>query len=59
VRAALRWVEEEVLREHFSHCAEHAIVSGDAAEQQRTAAELIVEAYLTRQQRPSGKPPIL
>ena len=33
VRAALRRVEEEVLRDHVGHCVEHAIVSGDAAEQ--------------------------
>lgn len=41
VRAALRRVEEEVLREHISHCVEHAIVSGDAAEQRRKIAELM------------------
>jgi len=28
VRAALRRVEEEVLRDHVSHCVEHAITSG-------------------------------
>ena len=41
VRAALRRVEEEVLRDHIAHCVEHAIVSGDAAEQRRKIAELI------------------
>jgi DNA-binding FrmR family transcriptional regulator len=41
VRAALRRVEEEVLREHISHCVEHAIVSGDAAEQRQKIAELM------------------
>jgi CsoR family transcriptional regulator, copper-sensing transcriptional repressor len=41
VRAALRRVEEEVLREHISHCVEHAIVSGNAAEQRRKIAELM------------------
>jgi DNA-binding FrmR family transcriptional regulator len=41
VRAALRRVEEEILRQHISHCVEHAIVSGDAAEQRRTVTELI------------------
>jgi CsoR family transcriptional regulator, copper-sensing transcriptional repressor len=41
VRAALRRVEEEVLREHISHCVEHAIVSGDSAEQRRKIAELM------------------
>lgn len=41
VRAALRRVEEEVLRDHIAHCVEHAIVSGDAAEQRSKIAELI------------------
>jgi DNA-binding FrmR family transcriptional regulator len=41
VRAALRRVEEEVLRDHISHCVEHAIVSGDAAQQRRKIAELM------------------
>jgi DNA-binding FrmR family transcriptional regulator len=46
VRAALRRVEEEVLRDHIAHCVEHAIVSGSAAEQQRKIAELM--AVLSR-----------
>ena len=29
VRAALRRVEEEMLRDHVAHCVEHAIASGD------------------------------
>ena len=41
VRAALRRVEEEVMREHISHCVEHAIVSGDRGEQRRKIAELM------------------
>ena len=41
VRAALRRVEEEVLRDHIAHCVEHAIVSGDAAEHRRKIAELM------------------
>ena len=41
VRAALRRVEEEVLRDHIVHCVEHAIVSGDSAEQRRKIAELM------------------
>ena len=41
VRAALRRVEEEILRDHIAHCVEHAIVSGDAAEQRRKIAELM------------------
>jgi DNA-binding FrmR family transcriptional regulator len=41
VRAALRRVEEEVLRDHIASCVEHAIVSGDVAEQRRKITELI------------------
>lgn len=41
VRAALKRVEEEVLREHIAHCIEHAIVSGDSNEQRRKVAELM------------------
>lgn len=41
VRAALRRVEEEVLRDHVAHCVEHAISSGDKADQRRKIAELM------------------
>lgn len=41
VRAALRRVEENVLREHVAHCVEHAIKSGDKADQRRKVAELM------------------
>ena len=41
VRAALRRVEEEVLRDHVAHCVEHAIASGDKADQRRKVAELM------------------
>jgi DNA-binding FrmR family transcriptional regulator len=41
VRAALRRVEEEVLRDHVAHCVEHAISSGDAKDQRQKVAELI------------------
>lgn len=41
VRAALKRVEEEVLRDHVGHCVEHAIASGDADEQRKKVAELI------------------
>jgi DNA-binding FrmR family transcriptional regulator len=41
VRAALRRVEEEVLRDHVAHCVDHAIASGNAAEQRRKVAELM------------------
>jgi DNA-binding FrmR family transcriptional regulator len=41
VRAALRRVEEEVLRDHVAHCVEHAIKSGDRADQRKKIAELM------------------
>ena len=41
VRAALRRVEEEVLRDHVAHCVEHAITSGDKADQREKIAELM------------------
>jgi CsoR family transcriptional regulator, copper-sensing transcriptional repressor len=41
VRAALRRVEEEILKDHVSHCVEHAIASGDKAEQRQKIAELM------------------
>ena len=41
VRAALRRVEEEVLRDHAAHCVEHAITSGDADEQRKKITELM------------------
>jgi len=41
VRAALRRVEEEILRDHVAHCVNHAITSGDKADQRRKVAELM------------------
>ncbi len=41
-RAALRRVEEEILRGHVAHCVQHAITSGDKADQRRKVAELMV-----------------
>jgi DNA-binding FrmR family transcriptional regulator len=41
VRAALRRLEEEVLRDHVGHCVEHAIASGDKAEQRQKIEELM------------------
>jgi DNA-binding FrmR family transcriptional regulator len=41
VRAALRSVEEEVLKDHVAHCVEHAIASGNKADQRAKVAELI------------------
>ena len=40
-RAALRRVEEEVLRDHVAHCVEHAITSGNKADQREKIAELM------------------
>ncbi|MGE5157096.1 MAG: metal-sensitive transcriptional regulator [Gemmatimonas sp.] len=41
VRAALRKVEEEILHDHVAHCVEHAIASGDKADQRQKIAELM------------------
>jgi DNA-binding FrmR family transcriptional regulator len=41
VRAALRKVEEEVLRDHVAHCVEGAIASGNRADQRKKIAELM------------------
>jgi DNA-binding FrmR family transcriptional regulator len=41
VRAALRGVEEEVLKDHVAHCVEHAIASGDKVEQRKKVGELM------------------
>ncbi len=41
VRAALRKVEEEVLRDHVGHCVEGAISSGNKSQQRRKIAELM------------------
>ena len=40
-KTALRRVEEEILRDHVAHCVEHAISSGDKADQRRKIAELM------------------
>ena len=41
VRAALRRLGEELLRDHVGHCVEHAIASGNKAEQRRKIEELM------------------
>jgi CsoR family transcriptional regulator, copper-sensing transcriptional repressor len=41
VRAALRRIEEEVIRDHAAHCVADAIRSGDPQEQRRKVDELI------------------
>lgn len=40
-RAALRRLEEEILRDHVGHCVEHAIASGNKAEQRQKIEELM------------------
>src|SRR4029453_510324 len=41
VRAALRRVEEEVLKDHVAHCVEHEISSGNKADQRQKITELM------------------
>jgi DNA-binding FrmR family transcriptional regulator len=41
VRAALRRLEEEILRDHAGHCVEHAISSGNKDDQRQKIAELM------------------
>jgi CsoR family transcriptional regulator, copper-sensing transcriptional repressor len=41
VRAALRRVEEEVLKDHVSHCVDHAISTGNKADQRKKISELM------------------
>jgi CsoR family transcriptional regulator, copper-sensing transcriptional repressor len=41
VRAALRRLEEEILRDHVGHCVEHAIASGNKTEQRKKIDELM------------------
>lgn len=40
-KAALTRVETMMLKDHLNHCIEHAIASGDVADQRKKAAELI------------------
>ena len=49
VRAALRGVEDAVLKDHVAHCVEGAIASGDGAEQRRKVQELLT--VLTQRER--------
>lgn len=41
IRAALRRAEEEILRDHVAHCVEHAITSGNKADQRKKISEII------------------
>ena len=41
IKAALRRVEEEVLKGHAAHCVSHAIKSGNAKDQKQKFDELV------------------
>lgn len=41
IKAALRKVEDEVLKNHTAHCVEEAIADGGAAAQREKFAELV------------------
>jgi DNA-binding FrmR family transcriptional regulator len=41
VKAALKKLQDEILRDHIEHCVEHAIVSGDRKDQRKKVAELV------------------
>jgi DNA-binding FrmR family transcriptional regulator len=41
VRAALRRVEQEILRDHIGHCVKHAMRSDDRKDQDRKVEELM------------------
>jgi DNA-binding FrmR family transcriptional regulator len=41
MRAALHKVEEQILRDHVSHCVAGAFVSGDPVEQRHKVEELV------------------
>ena len=49
VQAALQRVEDAILKDHVSHCIEHAISSGNKADQRAKVAELM--DVLTRSKR--------
>lgn len=41
IKAALKRVEEHILKEHAGHCVAHAIQSGDVKDQARKFSELV------------------
>ena len=41
IKAALRKVEDEVLKNHSAHCVAHAIESGDAHDARKKFSELV------------------
>jgi CsoR family transcriptional regulator, copper-sensing transcriptional repressor len=41
IRATLARVEDEIIPDHVGHCVEHAIMSGNRAEQRQKVFELV------------------
>ncbi|MBS0273325.1 MAG: metal-sensitive transcriptional regulator [Proteobacteria bacterium] len=41
IKAALKKVEEQILKDHSAHCVAHVIRSGDAADQKKKFDELV------------------
>ncbi len=41
IKAALKKVEEQILKAHVDNCVAHAITAGDAADQRKKFAELV------------------
>lgn len=41
IKAALKRVEDEVLKDHVAHCVEGAIASGNVKDQRKKLAELL------------------
>ena len=41
IKAALKRVEEQILKDHAAHCVAHAIASGDAKDQTTKFSELV------------------
>ena len=41
VKAALKKLENEILRDHIAHCVEHSMASGDARDRRQKVAELV------------------
>lgn len=48
IMAALRNVEKEILKDHLSHCVEHAIQTGDKKMQREKIEELVATLSRTR-----------
>jgi CsoR family transcriptional regulator, copper-sensing transcriptional repressor len=41
IKAALKKVEEQILKEHSAHCVAHAIQNGDVSDQKKKFDELV------------------